>query len=408
MRIVVYSNLFEPDHAGGAAIYSDLCFELAARGHHVVVRCAYPYFPEWKDKSGRNGVRVERVVVKGVIVERHGLYIPSTPSKLKSRALYEGSFIASLARSFFRRERADVVMAFSTMLAPVAAAVAFGKAHHLPILINVQDLSSGGASAANLVGPGASKVLTTVETKLLASATSLSSISPEMVEGIGEMTGHKVPVHFVPNWLNASMAASIDELESKIGRNPESVVRILYAGNIGNKQGLLEFCQRAVLLDQPFELTIHGSGPGADAIAAWHTENGDPRIKLGPFLPEHDFIDALQDTDLFLITERQGSGNAYMPSKLIPAISSGTPILAVCDADSSLGGEMRRADIGPYLTWDHIDDLPALLATATDNGVFTRWQKNAVARSAVYERTQTIDLIEDELESIVAARAYRH
>jgi len=60
VRLLVVVNVYPPDLCGGAVIFGDLCEGLAARGFEVTVRCAYPYYPEWKDKWGQNGLKITR------------------------------------------------------------------------------------------------------------------------------------------------------------------------------------------------------------------------------------------------------------------------------------------------------------------------------------------------------------
>ena len=109
MQILIVVNLFAPDFAGGASLYTDLSRELAARGHDVTVRTGYPYFPEWTDKSGQNGWRIRRSSEHGVRLERHGMYLPN-PASAKERAVYELSFFLSLLRSFFRGRSPDAIL----------------------------------------------------------------------------------------------------------------------------------------------------------------------------------------------------------------------------------------------------------------------------------------------------------
>jgi hypothetical protein len=78
-RLLVLINNYPPDRAGGAAVIGDMCQGLAERGFGVTVRCAYPYYPEWKDKSGKNGWRIWRYRDGPVCVERYGLFIPTSP-----------------------------------------------------------------------------------------------------------------------------------------------------------------------------------------------------------------------------------------------------------------------------------------------------------------------------------------
>lgn len=117
-----------------------------------------------------------------------------------------------------------------------------------------------------------------------------------------------------------------------------------------------------------------------------------------------EFVAAIDAADLFLITERPESGASYMPSKLIPAIAVGTPILAVCDPASPLGREVANADLGPMLTWDDVDRFPEVLATARDDEQHRRWRANCLDRAKAFERTTVIDQIEQGLERLVAAR----
>ncbi len=404
MKILVISNLYLPDHAGGASIYTDLCSELAARGHEVTVRCAYPYFPEWQDKSGENGLSIRTSVISGVNVERYGLIIPRKPSSLLHRMLYEGSFFASLLRSLWRGERPDVILTFSTMLSPVTFAALTSRVRRRPLMVNVQDVSSGGATAAELVSGRIAGALTALEARILSSADLLMTISPEMVDSLKLMTRDNVPVEYAPNWLNETQADTVRGLPQKANRSIGGPLDLLYAGNIGNKQNLVEFCEYLRHSDLDVRLSVHGSGPGAEALVEWWKPHQDPRFEFGPFLDEDMFVKRLNDCDLFLITERSGSGSSYMPSKLIPAIATGTPVLAVCDAESSLGREMARSGLGPSIRWDHLDALGSAFAQASDPAVYANWQAASRLRSLDFDRRLIIDQIERRLGDLGAGR----
>lgn len=397
MKLLAISNLYLPDHAGGASIYSDLCTELAARGHEVTVRCAYPYFPEWQDKSGDNGVSIDTSVILGVQVERYGLFIPRKPGSLLHRMLYEGSFFVSLLRGLWRGERPDVVLTFSTMLSPVAFAALTSRLRRRPLMVNVQDVTSGGAAAADLVTGRVARALTAVETRILGSADLLVTISPEMVDSLKSMTGDTVPVEYAPNWLNETQADAVRALPQKTGRSVDGPLDLLYAGNIGNKQNLIEFCEHLRRSDLDVRLSVHGSGPGAEALVEWWTPHQDPRFEFGPFLDEEMFVERLNECDLFLITERSGSGSSYMPSKLIPAIATGTPVLAVCDAESSLGREMARSGLGPSIRWDDLDAIGEAIEQACDPARYADWQAAGRRRSSDFDRRAIIDQIERRL-----------
>jgi len=407
MRLLVITNLFFPDRGGGASVFSDLCFGLVQRGHEVTVYGTYPYYPEWKNKSGSNLWRRTRESVQGVDLHRYGLFIPDNPSKLIPRILYELSFAASLSRSLFRFRRFDAVMVFC----PLAGAVAYSAVRKLffrePLWLNVQDIPADAAVASgisrfelfNWLG-GA------VQRWLFNRANVWSSIAPAMVDRLESMRKKDQPIHFCPNFLNASMAAIIDQCESKVGRPAQKSVRLLYAGNIGKKQGLLEFCRVLSKTDMDFRFRIHGNGGEAARMRAWVAECNDNRFQFGDFLDEKAFIEALFDTDFFVITEKPGVGASFFPSKLVPSLATGSPVLCVCDPDGPLGTEVQEHNLGICIEWPQIDSLvPRLQATLQSSDQLEKMQGNACRRAEFYQRSTVIQKIERELHRLIQGNA---
>lgn len=392
-RLLIVVNVFNPDRGGGGAIFSDLAYGLAERGFDVTVRCAYPYYPEWTDKSGRNGWGIERYVDHGAKVERYYLFIPSRPNSLIQRLLYEASFLLSLIRSLPRGRDFDAVMVYCPLVGSVAFAVMNKWLWRKPLWLNVQDLSADAAAASGIAkGRAIVSLLKGVQSFFFNQAEVWSTISPVMARRLEAVRTRNQPIVYLPNWLNGSMADEIAKLPSKAGRAPGATVKLLYAGNIGTKQDLLKFCQYLSTSDAPFEFRIHGDGGGAPAIQEWIAQAGDSRFHFGGFMEEPAFAQALHETDFFVITEKRGSGGSFIPCKTISGLASGSAVLAVCDADSPLGEEMQNAAPGPWFEWDQLDAVPALLrGIPAEPERFIAWQENALRRAEFYARDQVID-----------------
>jgi hypothetical protein len=194
-------------------------------------------------------------------------------------------------------------------------------------------------------------------------------------------------------------------LPSKEGRPVGRPVRLLYSGNIGAKQGLLEFCKVLQAGPSPFTLRIQGDGAAAAQVRDWVASCGDARFSFGPLVEETEFARALHEADLFLVTEKPGSGAAFFPSKMIPGMTSGTPCLAISDPDSPLGCEMRAHVPGPWFPWERCGAVSQLL-TALEGRAheFLAWQRNAAIRGQHYEREHCLDLIQETLEGMVRER----
>ena len=400
MRLLIVTNLFAPDQAGGAAIYTDFAVEMARRGHAVTVRCAYPYFPEWQDKSGKNGLRVGREELDGVHVERFGLVLPKQPQRLRSRLLFEGSHLASLGRSLFRG-RFDVVLVFATHPSSTAFGALTSSLRRIPLWVNVQDLASDAARATGVAQEGrAAGVLQGVDRLMLGQADVLSGISPGMVSRLEELRPDS-DVRYLPNWLHRSLADAVAATEGE-PRPALDRPRLLYSGNLGGKQDLLRLCQALSRTELPFVFEIHTGGTGAPALREWLDTHPDSRFHLGPLLPrEEDFIRSMRRCHLFVISETAGSGHSYFPSKLLPALATATPVLAVSDPSSSVGTEVRAHELGIAVDWDEIDGVAGRLEQLVrDPAPLATWSEHARARGAAFDRSTLVERLASGLESL--------
>ena len=402
-NVLLIVNVFHPDRGGGAAVFSDLAFALAEKGVNVVVFTTNPYYPEWKNKSQANPLTITRERINGVTVFRHGIYIPNNPSSLLQRALYEASFFFSLSRSLFRCQRFDLVVAYCPLLGclPFANLRTFLRREKL--WLNVQDIPADAAASTGFTGGKILKwFLNKVQRTLFRRANVVSTISPIMVKRVQQICGNDREVQYAPNWLNKSIADEI-RTSQRLTQDANSI-QLLYAGNIGNKQNTKEFCDKIKKSDWRFKIQIFGDGGQAAGVKRWIDDAHDERFAHGPFLKEREFVAELKNCDYFVITEMQGIGGSFIPSKLIPSISAGTPILAVCDRDSPLGTEVRTHELGVVVEWNELHSLherfPQLLQSRD------QFSQNCLRRAQFYNRDVNVSkLIDVYNRSFSKARA---
>jgi colanic acid biosynthesis glycosyl transferase WcaI len=394
MRLLVIVNVFEPD-LGGGVLFSDLCYGLAERGFDVTVRCAYPYYPEWRDKSGLNGVRIRTETRRGVRIERFGLYIPRNPNSLSERLAYEASFFASLMRRPPPRSGFDAMMVICPLMGAVAYAAAGRRLTGLPLWLNVQDLPAEAAAGSGFGGGGGGWMLR-LQDALFNQADVWSTISPAMLERLGGKRRRSQPLHYIPNWLHRSLRDHLAARPRKPLGAPSYPLRLLYSGNLGAKQHLLGLCRILHRSRAQFSFRIQAAGSAEGELRTWLAEAGDERFDLRELSDEATLAAALHEADFVVITERPKTGGSFIPSKLIPALSSGTPVLAVCDADSPLGREMSGHGAGPMFTWEEAGGVPAFL-DRLDGASYVDWQRRALARAAFYDRDRVLDEYAREL-----------
>jgi len=232
-----------------------------------------------------------------------------------------------------------------------------------------------------------------------------STISPFMRQRLVETIKPEIPHLLVANWLNLSMQESIDNDPIEIAPNRHEGIKLLYAGNIGSKQGILQLCKALHASQANFDFAIFGDGSEAANVRQWIEQSNDSRFRFDGFLPEAGFVNQVKQADIFVITEKDGAGSSFIPSKMIPSISAGTPILALCDKSGPLGTEVSECELGPHYEWSEMESL----LTDIDNGTFSpeklqTWSANCLKRAPVYGRTENIDRI-TQLIDILADRS---
>ncbi|MDE2996744.1 MAG: glycosyltransferase family 4 protein [Bacteroidota bacterium] len=398
-RILVVVNVYRPD-LGGGVLFTDLCEGLAERGLDVTVRCAVPYYPEWTDKEDKNGLRIHEWTEGGVRIQRFGLYIPSNPNSLIQRLIYEASFFLSLMRRPIKKGEFDAIMVFCPLVGAVGYAGLNARSRKIPLWLNVQDLSAQAAAAGGIGGP--TSILEKVQNALFRKAEFWSSISPPMIQALERVPGAPETVALIPNWMHRSLARHLSGASAKPAPPPDRPIHLLYSGNIGGKQHLLPFCKRLAEVDASFQLRIHGAGSRANEIADWITVTGDARFEMAPLTDEAGLARALAWADAYVITEKPGAGSSFIPSKLIPGMTSATPILAVCDPDGPLGQEVAQNGIGFMAGWDDPDALKRffdLLASSPEE--HASWSRNALQRSTFYDRDRAIDRCVTAFENLM-------
>ncbi len=396
-KVLIVVNVFKPDQLGGAVIFTDLAQGLSQRGFEVRVRCSYPYYPEWKDKSGLNGWTITEEKFDEVRVSRHGLYIPNNPNSLAQRLLYEFSFFLSLSRRWKELRQTDMIMVFC----PLMGAVAFGRLAKFlakkPLWLNIQDLPAQAAAAGNISGGSSTRIFRWIQNKLFNGYDMWSSISPAMIDQLQKDNLKNVAIDYVPNFLNSSLESLCKGLPVKADRDSRPT-KLFYSGNIGSKQDLLKFCKILSTSRSSFDFRIHGGGSNSEEVKMWIENSNDERFSFGGLLEEESFIQTLHESDFCVITEKTGSGGSFIPSKIIPAISSQCPIFAISDPESPLGQEMRKHNIGFHLEWENLESkLDAAFSSLADNDNYSDWLTHSRKRALYYSRERVLKLYQNSI-----------
>ncbi len=393
LKIHLITNLFRPDELAGASLYTDMALFFKEQGHDIRVTTTFSYYPAWKLTDEDQGVSLRDEEFQGIPVRRVSMHIPEKASGA-GRMLSDASFFLSLwRRGCFQDWFPDVVITASPMFSQCLVQRFIYRGKKIPRLIVVQDFVVDAALELGIVKlPGFGPFFRMLERWAFSSAQTLLTISPGMLTKLESKVKNR-RLRCVPNWIHQSLQDEIDRQD----RPPRLNTSLLYAGNLGKKQGLPDFLNDFAAVGSDWKMRIHGGGAEAGALreAAMKLAN----VHVGGVLDERAYITELLTTTACLITQRAGVGDNFLPSKLLPALATGTPVLAVCEATSPLGREVVEGAFGIVVPPRDQNALRAGLALWADKPqLLAALSKAARERSSLYKRDRILNIYLDELQ----------
>ena len=268
------------------------------------------------------------------------LWVPAKPSGLK-RLVHLASFALSslpvmLAQLFWRP---DVVLVVAPALfcAPQAALVA--RLCGARAWLHIQDFEVDAAFELGLLrGRTLRKWVAALERWLLRRFDVVSSISERMVALLGVKGVASGKALLFPNWVDISAITplpGVSPFRAELGLAPDAVV-VLYAGNMGNKQGLELLPQVAAMLLPRTDIQFVFCGNGAGRSDLVHACAGFTNVRFLDLQPLERLNDLLGLADVHLLPQRAGAADLVMPSKLTGMLASGRAILATASPETQI------------------------------------------------------------------------
>ncbi len=259
MRILAVSQYYWPEPFN----VSEICEELASRGHEVTVLTGLPNYPE--------GEYYEGYSAKGPLREAHnGVSILRVSDKPRhkgaiARVINYYSF-AILGKAAARKlsNQFDVILAFT--ISPVMSAEpANVAAKHLgiPVINYVIDLwpeclLAGGVRRDSL----AFKYYRGVSKRIYGGADSFLVTSPGFVPYLTNLLGRDINAVFLPQFAEDSF---FDDEETSVPDGyPTDKFNFTFAGNVGTAQSVDTIVRAAALTKSSEGLLFHIVGDGSE------------------------------------------------------------------------------------------------------------------------------------------------
>jgi colanic acid biosynthesis glycosyl transferase WcaI len=397
MKILLHGVNYAPEPTSTGKLTGEMGEWLAAQGHDVRVVAAPPHYPAWRVKKGYSARAYRRERVAGTEVWRCPVWIPARPTGLK-RLLYQGSFAASSSPVVLRQIlwRPDVIMVVEPSLSCVPAALLAARLCGSRAWLHIQDFELDAALDLGLLrGRGVQRALYGIEKFLMRRFDGVSTITEAMRRRVVAKGVSEDRTRVVPNWANLESVRPMrreNEAREEFGAGPDDLL-VMYAGNMGEKQGLEVVLDAADLLRWRTEIkfALIGDGAARERLERAAEERGLKNVRFWPIQPLGRLPLVLAAGDIQLVVQRREAADLVMPSKLTNILAAGRPCLATTDEGTALYDVLSEHRCGISTEPGNATELAeGIVALANDAPMRERLGSNARAYAESYPHQDKI------------------
>lgn len=362
LRIAIVSINYSPELTGIGVYTAGLAEHMAGAGHQVEVLTGFPYYPAWRKAAADQWAwrRLERVA--GVVVKRSYVYVPSRPRVLM-RVLHELSFILSSSVRYLISRSPDCTLIVSPPLFAGIPIALLARLKGSRTVFHVQDLQPDAAIELGMLPRGrVAGLLYRLETLTYRLCDRVSTISEGMRRRIIDKGVPASKVILFRNWSNDDRVKPMETdtaLRREWGLDGKCVV--LYAGNLGVKQGVDSLLECAHLLEDlpKLKFLIVGDGGEKAELESLAVAMGLANLVFRPLQPEARLGELLATADISVMPQKAGVTGIVFPSKLGNLLCSARPLVVAASEGSELALVVEQADCGVVVGQGNADEMAA-------------------------------------------------
>lgn len=371
MNILLCHRYYWPDPTPYASMLRSIAEKLTEDGHCVSVLTAQPSYG-----AGRKMDRRPRLEHQdGVSVYRTRL-LSEPPGRNSVRALNLLLFASQLAAHIISPKREiDVVMAATTPPILVGWAVRLAsRVRGVKMVYHMQDIYPEVLQANS--GRPLNRFLLALrwlDSRTTRHADRTVVLSTDMEETLRRRGARTSNVRIINNFLPDGFTAR--PTDEALPESPPNLLpgradrpKLVFAGNLGNFQGLAGVVEAAGLLRPEEQIDLVFIGDGAQR-STLEEQSGDLRgqsIHFVDRVPQASAEELIGAADAGLVTLNPGVIRTAFPSKTLTYLSQGTPLLAVVEATSELGRLIVEHDLGWCVEPADIAGLAKVMAELTN------------------------------------------
>ena len=337
MNFVVLSDYYAPIIKSGSIIVGDLATELIRQGHEVTIITFVNTQKEKCQITVENSIKVIRI--------RASIRGLGMIGRLFSEISYSFKIIKILKS--YRDIMCDGVICYSPSIFYGRAVSWLKKSYRCKSYLVIRDIFPKWALESGLLSKGLlSNFFSYIEKKLYSSSDLIGIEAKSDLSYFNEYGLNKeINIEVLNNWGTPIIK---DEITDSLKIFDIKKVNIVYGGNMGDAQDLLSLLNIIDLeiLGSRAIITLMGSGNQFSAIRDKIIREEITNIVLLPPLNFDEYLSALSDADVGLVSLGSQMLSNNCPLKMIGYMQHGKPILASVNKNNEIIKTINENNIG--------------------------------------------------------------
>lgn len=342
LHILFISQWYAPE-LGDGGVPRGIATALRDHGHQVEVLTGLPNYPEGRLYPGYRVRPYQCEELDALTVHRAPLYLSHDTNARRRAANYLSFAASSTAVGLSRIRRADISVVYSSPITAALPAMALRAMRRIPYVLLIQDMWPQSVTASEFLSDRQAVriegALHRLCDRVYRSAAQIAVTSPGMIDLVAARGVPRSKLHFLPNWADEKNYYPVQSnlaLRRELGLTRPFTV--MYAGNLGEVQGLDAVLDAAALLQGRDDIgfALVGRGSAESSLRSAVCARGLDNVVFVPPQPVDHMSEILATADLQLVSLKdEPLFHTILPSKIQSLLAAGRPIVGFIAGDAA-------------------------------------------------------------------------
>jgi len=335
VKILIVTQWYDPEPTFKGQLFAKA---LVDKGHEVEVITGFPNYPGGKIYEGYRVNFHVKQIINGVKVHRVPLYPAHDSSAIKRVVNYISFAVSSCLCGLFTVSKPDVIYSYHPPLTTALSATLISMFRRAPLVVDIQDLWPDTLAATGMLNNKKILSLVGVFCKFVYNrASKVVVLSPGFKNRLIERGVPESKIEVIYNWCDEE---SLERGVKTALRLPDNGrLNLLFAGNLGNAQGLPEIINAAKILHSKqvnVNIVFLGTGIAKDKAMQQVDELPIDNVYFLPRVPMQEVGDILKKADILLVHLTDDElFSITIPSRTQAYMRVGKPIVMGVNGDAA-------------------------------------------------------------------------